>query len=127
MRFEAGADLPIVLVDTDALCQILDNLLDNAERHTRGCADRRVDLTAVRSTRGVEIRLRDSGPGVPPRLRRHLFEPFRRADGEGTGGLGLGLAISRALARAMGGELALEDTPSGATFVLTLSGSPRTE
>jgi len=120
VRFESDADLPTVIVDTDALCQILDNLLDNAERYTRGPHHRLVDLTLAATDDGVRLRLRDSGPGVPPRLRRHLFQPFRRADGDGTGGLGLGLAISRALARAMGGELELADDAPGATFLLTL-------
>jgi len=120
VRFGPASDLPNVMADTDALCQILDNLLDNAERHTRASALRVVDLILEPTDRGVRLRVRDSGPGVPVRMQRQLFQPFRRADGDGTGGLGLGLAISRALARAMGGELEIEDSTPGATFVLSL-------
>lgn len=120
VRFDPPTELPAVMIDTDALCQILDNLLDNAERHTRGSDRRSVELSVEPTDHSVRLRVHDSGPGIPGRLRRHLFQPFRRADSDGTGGLGLGLAISRALARAMGGELDLEEATAGASFVLRL-------
>jgi signal transduction histidine kinase len=117
------ADLPPALFDPDALCQILDNLLDNAEKYSRGSPVRSVAVTAARSAAGgVEVRVSDSGPGVPRRLRRTLFRPFHRPDdGDAPAGLGLGLALARSLAQAQGGDLALADsTGGGATFVLTL-------
>jgi signal transduction histidine kinase len=122
LEVDIDEPLPEVLLDPDAVCQILDNLLENAERHTR---DRtlRVARVAARSTGdGVDVVVTDTGDGVPRSIARHLFDPFRRADSSGTGGLGLGLAISRALARSMGGDLVLEDRGegTGATFVLSL-------
>lgn len=118
-------DLPVVSFDEDALAQILDNLLDNADKYTRGRSERRAVVT-VRSAGqdGVAITVCDNGPGVPPAARRDLFEPFRRPDDDDApAGLGLGLALARSLARAQGGELELDRSSGpGACFRLTLSG-----
>jgi signal transduction histidine kinase len=122
VRVQIDADLPRALFDHDALCQILDNLLDNAEKYSRGSPVRSVAVTAARAAAGVEVRVTDSGPGVPRRIRRTLFRPFHRPDdGDAPAGLGLGLALARSLAQAQGGDLALAETHGGgATFVLTL-------
>ena len=114
--------LPPVVFDDDALSQILDNLLDNAEKHTRSTPDREVRVSAELHANEVQISIADNGPGIPRQQRRGLFKPFDRPDGsDGTPGLGLGLALARSLARAQGGELELapSDGP-GATFNLTL-------
>lgn len=125
LRVRIGADLPRALFDRDALCQILDNLLDNAEKYSRGSALRTVTVTATRGGNGdVEVTVSDSGPGIPRRMRHALFRPFRRPeDGDAPAGLGLGLALARSLARAQGGDLRLADAApgEGATFVLTLA------
>ena len=123
VRVQINADLPRALFDHDALCQILDNLLDNAEKYSRGSTARSVTVTAARAADGVEVRVADSGPGVSRRLRRALFRPFSRPDDrDAPAGLGLGLALARSLAQAQGGDLVLADTPGGgATFVLTLA------
>ncbi len=108
--------------DDDATGQILDNLLDNAEKHTRGMTGRtiRVGLSEAASIFRVEVA--DNGPGIPRNARRSLFKPFNRpASADGTAGLGLGLALARSLARAQGGDLALDPHHTvGATFVLTV-------
>ena len=63
----------------------------------------------------------DRGPGVPAELRQKVFEPFERFDPHSGLGTGLGLPVSRRLAEALGGTLAVEDTPGGgATFILKL-------
>ncbi len=114
--------LPPVLFDDDALWQILDNLLDNAEKHTRSTPNRKVRVSAELSANKALITVADNGPGIPRHQRRSLFKPFERPDGsDGTPGLGLGLALARSLARAQGGELEVagNDGP-GATFNLTL-------
>ena len=91
----------------------------------RGALQRRLGLTVNLRDRNVEFRVRDHGPGLAEPARRKLFRPFSKSDVEAARsapGLGLGLALSRELARSEGGELALESTgPEGTTFVLTLS------
>lgn len=122
VELEIAPDLPTAVFDADALDQILDNLLDNAEKHTRGVEDRRVKVTATHDDDQLRIEVADNGPGVPRSQRRTMFRPFDRAeDAVGRPGLGLGLAVARSLARAQGGELELASTGRpGATFVLTL-------
>lgn len=123
----AGADVTVSVpgeglearFDADALHQILHNLLDNAERYGRGSADRAIRVAARRTERGVEVTVRDGGPGIPAARRRRLFVPFAEAAGGdgGSGGLGLGLALVRALVRAQNGDVRLEDGEGGGTRV----------
>jgi signal transduction histidine kinase len=72
----------------------------------------------------LRLSVRDHGPGVPPPVARRIFRPFERGARDETDavrGLGLGLALSRGLARDLGGDLTLEAPPDGgACFVLTL-------
>ncbi|MEI7446587.1 MAG: ATP-binding protein [Burkholderiales bacterium] len=94
-----------------ALGRIVANLVENARRYAGGPDDRvRVEVAARRSGRGLEIVVRDHGPGVPPDQIERLTRPFTRLDAERNrhGGSGLGLAIVARLARRHGGSLALE-------------------
>ena len=111
-----------VTADPDQLHRILVNLLRNA-REAIEAADKPQPgrVTASYERRGDDsvIRLSDNGPGVPERAIPALFKPF--AGSARAGGAGLGLAISRELAQAHGGDLVLIGTgPHGATFELTL-------
>ncbi|HEY0193296.1 MAG TPA: HAMP domain-containing sensor histidine kinase [Kofleriaceae bacterium] len=106
--------------DRDALARIIGNLLDNAEKYSRQADDRTITLAARAAGAHVEIAVTDHGPGVAPGAR--LFRAFARGvSPDGPAGLGLGLALSQSLARAMGGELGHRASPRGATFVLTLA------
>jgi len=107
--------------DRDALARIVGNLLDNAEKYGRASGDRTITLSARATAGRVELVVSDHGPGIAPPARARLFQPFARGvTGDGPAGLGLGLALSQSLARAMGGDLAYRASPEGAMFVLTL-------
>ncbi|HWH31915.1 MAG TPA: PAS domain S-box protein [Egibacteraceae bacterium] len=99
--------------------QILTNLLSNAAKFSPPGSRIEVEVASVDGM--AELRVRDSGPGIPPERRPLLFRPFERLGAPGKGA-GLGLYISRGLAEAHGGSLRLgEDTPDGlTTFVLRL-------
>jgi signal transduction histidine kinase len=122
VEIDVEEDLPAALFDADALGQIIDNLLDNAEKHTREVEDRRVSVTLASDENQVRVQVADNGPGIPRGQRRILFRPFDRSEeAVGRPGLGLGLAVARSFARAQGGELELDaDFTEGARFVLTL-------
>ncbi len=109
--------------DRDALAQILRNLLDNAEKYTRGTADRRVRVTVAERHGVPSCTVTDNGPGVAPDARGRLFRAFERTrDPDAPAGLGLGLALVRVLAQAQGGTIECETTPGGgAAFTLTFA------
>lgn len=113
-----GADGVVAMVQPHHLDQMLANLLGNAVKYA-GRADE-VRVTTTDST--VTLSIADQGPGVPPELRPRLFERFSRADdARDRPGTGLGLFITRELARANGGDVVHRDgTPHGAVFELTL-------
>jgi signal transduction histidine kinase len=90
--------------DERRLRRLAENLLENASRHARG----RVRVAVAPDGRRVAFSVEDDGPGVPPALRERIFERFVRADDDERGS-GLGLAICRAIARAHGGDVVLED------------------
>ena len=101
--------------------QILRNLLSNALKFTH---TGEVALTVGRAREGVRFAVRDTGIGVPADKLELIFEPFHQADGTTVrkyGGTGLGLTISRELARVLGGTLRVESAPGrGSTFTLIL-------
>lgn len=102
-------DLPDVLADPPLLERVLVNLLANAQRHGGGVPL----LTGATIGPAVELRVVDTGPGIPVVDRERVLVPFQRLGDAATGGLGLGLALSRGLLEATGGVLELRDTPGG--------------
>jgi two-component system sensor histidine kinase KdpD len=114
------AALPDVLADPALVERILVNLVGNALRH--GASGRPPLVSASAIAERVELRVVDRGPGIPAGARDRVFAPFQRlGDRDNQTGLGLGLALARGLAEAMGGGLTPEDTPGGGlTMVLTL-------
>lgn len=105
-------------LDPVRIRQILTNLLSNAAKFSRGKEE---VLIAVDATPNFfRICVTDSGPGVPPEGRARLFKKFSRLQ-RSVGGMGLGLYISRGIARAHGGDLSFEEPEEGgSTFVLSL-------
>ncbi len=117
-------DLPPIVTDPLRVRQIVGNLLDNALRWTP--ADGRVLLEAAAGDDGnLRVAVSDTGPGVPEDMRETIFEPFHSSETPGGSfGHGLGLAISRQLARALGGDLTVsERSGGGSRFELLLAGS----
>ena len=107
-------NLPPVRFDRDAVAEILQNLLDNAEKYSRGSADRAIRVTLVRDDNEVALAVADHGSGVSVAVRRRLFQPFARGSGvDSPAGLGLGLALVQALARAQGAQVSCDDAPGG--------------
>ncbi|MBN9681025.1 MULTISPECIES: sensor histidine kinase [unclassified Corallococcus] len=116
------ADQPVVaLADRPRVEQVLMNLLTNAMKYAPGLP---VELYVERDAEKAIIAVRDWGPGIPPEARERVFERFARNTGEhARASLGLGLYISRQLARAHGGDLLVETPPEGgpgSRFVLHL-------
>jgi two-component system sensor histidine kinase KdpD len=111
----------LISADPVLLETLLFNLLENAIKYTP--ADSRISIAARRSRDAIELFVVDDGPGFPPDVNpASLFDKFQRGRIEGTqGGVGLGLAICRAIALAHGGEIRAERIPAGgALFVVTL-------
>jgi len=90
---------------------VVKNLVDNAIRYTP--ANGRVDLSVTASDGHVEVRVQDTGPGIPPHERSRVFDPFYRALGTEQFGAGLGLSIVRTIAEKLGAtvQLAYADEP----------------
>jgi signal transduction histidine kinase len=110
----------IVRADADRLQQVLINLLTNAAKFTPPGG--RITVSCEATEKQVRVAVSDTGRGIPATDIHRIFEPFVQVDRDPAHkGLGLGLAISRELARAMGGDLtAQSEYGAGATFVLTL-------
>jgi signal transduction histidine kinase len=113
-----------VLADAAAVEQILFNLVDNACKYAAAATDRTLHLNVEAVADQIRLRLRDHGPGIAAPVRKRLFQPFHKSAPDAAHtvpGVGLGLALSRRLARALGGDLRLDDqVVNGAGFVLTL-------
>jgi signal transduction histidine kinase len=113
-----------IQTDADRVRQILVNLLSNAVKFTPSGGEVTVLARELRrrdgNVHGLELRVRDTGPGIAPEDQQRVFLEFEQVRGT-QGGTGLGLPISRKLARVLGGDLTLESRPGeGSTFVLRL-------
>jgi signal transduction histidine kinase len=105
---EVESDVDPVLMDTQAIGRVLNNLISNAIRHTpRG----RISVWVRRTTSGVEVTVSDTGEGIRAQDIPHIFERFYRGEksrNRGTGGAGLGLAIAHSIVHAHGGDIQVE-------------------
>ncbi|MET9906050.1 sensor histidine kinase KdpD [Streptomyces sp. NPDC006476] len=120
VELDVPETLPMVAVDPGLLERSVANLVENAVKYSPPGRPVLVGASAIADR--VEVRVVDRGPGVPDDGKERIFEPFQRyGDAPRGAGVGLGLAVARGFAEAMGGTLAAEDTPGGGlTMVLTL-------
>lgn len=124
---EIPSDLPLVRVDASLIDQVLANLLDNAARHTPPGTV--VRLRAKHLGSEIVVSVEDCGPGLDERDMERLFAKFGRGGKEAPGrGVGLGLAICRAIVTLHGGRIAAEPNPGGGLvfrFALPVEPAPR--
>ena len=122
VTIEARVAPAAALADADLLRRVLTNLVENAVRHAP--AHSTIAVTAAEEEGGViELRVTDSGPGVPVSMREHVFDAFVQLEGDqlrAQGGRGLGLAFCKLAVLAHGGRIWVEDAGPGAAFCLRL-------
>ena len=116
--------LPQVMADPAITERVIGNLIGNALRYSPAAAPPR--LTARARGDRVELRVVDHGPGIPEADRKRIFLPFcRLGEADSRTGVGLGLAVCRGLAEAMGAAVEPEETPGGGlTMVVSLPAAP---
>jgi PAS domain S-box-containing protein len=111
VKFQPGPDLPPLLGDRIQLCQVVLNLMMNGlEAAAERAGDRWVLVQTNEAAGGVELRVEDSGKGIPERDLTRLFEPFFSTKPEG---LGMGLSITRTIVQAHGGKVWAENGARG--------------
>jgi len=122
LALEVQPEIPPLLADSRRLEQVFNNLLENASKYTEDGG--RISVKAVPVDGQVEVRIEDTGIGIPPADLSHIFERFYRADKARTrslGGTGLGLSIVKHLVQSHGGSVRAESTyGKGTAIVLRL-------
>ena len=128
---EIASDLPVLCVDVFKFGQVFNNLLENALKYTPSHGSIMISAARALATAGtpgtdVEIRVIDTGSGIPVADLPHVFERFYRADkarSRALGGTGLGLSIVKHIVQIHGGSVRVEsELGSGSTFILRLPG-----
>ena len=117
LNTEIAEDIPPVRMDTARILQVVDNLLENAVRHTPHGGEVTV-RAGMLSTDEVFVAVEDTGEGIPDDVIEMVFDRFRRADparARATGGAGLGLAIAKNLVKAHGGRIEADSRQGGGT------------
>ncbi|HET7614837.1 MAG TPA: HAMP domain-containing sensor histidine kinase [Gemmatimonadaceae bacterium] len=128
----AEPDLPVIETSVGRVRQIASNLLSNAIKYTGDGsvtlrAGRRTDCRPLETGECVVLEVIDTGPGIPADRQEFIFQEFSRIGDDSKPGAGLGLAISRLLAQALGGQISVESAPGrGSTFTLWLPLHPPT-
>jgi PAS domain S-box-containing protein len=111
-------DLPEVMVDRSQIERVLANLVVNAIRYTK---QGEIKISAEPRNQYVAISVSDTGTGIPQEYLSHIFDKFVQVPGAATGGAGLGLAISRLIVEAHGGQIGVQsELGRGSTFTFTL-------
>jgi len=120
VELELDETLPRVRADAALLERVVANVVENALAWSP--PDARVRVEGLAAHDRVDVLVVDRGPGIPLVLRDDVFRPFQRLGDRSNGsGVGLGLAVARGFVEAMGGRIAVEDTPGGGvTMVISL-------
>ena len=119
VRVTSPRDLPLLQFDSVLIERVLCNLLENAAKYAP--ADSPIDIAARDTGDHVEVSVRDYGAGVPKSQRKSIFEMFVRGTRESNkAGVGMGLAICRAIVESHGGTIDVENATPGARFTFTL-------
>ena len=115
LRLMCPENAPVLLADRVRIMQVFSNLIGNAIKFTPPGGE--IVVRAERVADKVRFSVSDNGPGIPPEQRERIFERLWQADHKDGRGLGLGLAIAKAIVTAHGERIGLEpETTSGATF-----------
>jgi len=128
MHVDLPHEFPAIETDVARVRQVLGNLVSNAIKYTPAG---KVEITMgvndnpASSARCVAVNVSDTGPGIPEEKRHLVFQEFVRLQPETTAGAGIGLTISRRVARALGGDITFRsETGNGTTFTLWLPPPP---
>lgn len=116
LSIDTEVELPDVLTDPALLERIVENLVRNALDHSP--PENPVRVTAGVVGNRIDLRIIDRGPGIDPDTRLIIFEPYRTLDDSHMAGVGLGLAVAKGLADALGHQITIDDTPGGGTTMI---------
>lgn len=103
--------------------QVVFNFVDNACKYAATAKNRNIEVSATQSGSWLDIKVRDHGPGIDPKFRSRMFQPFCKSDLEAANsapGVGLGLALCQRMARSLRGKILMNDSDDGAEFVLRI-------
>jgi two-component system, NtrC family, sensor histidine kinase KinB len=115
---EAPFDLPSIKADRSQVERVLSNLVVNALRYTK---HGEIKISAQLRGNSIAVSVSDTGSGIPQEYLPHIFDKFVQVPGAATGGAGLGLAISRLIVEAHGGQISVQsEQDKGSTFTFTL-------
>ncbi len=125
IRLNLDDSLPTINMDRDHITQIIINMALNAAQAMKGSGT--LEITTAFKNGRIEIRLSDSGPGIPDEIKDRIFDPFftTKSVGEGTG---LGLSICQKIVESYDGFITFENLPDqGAAFIISLPAAPHKE
>ena len=122
LQLEAPATLPNVYTDPDKISLVIQNLMDNAIKYTKGKGE--VKISLAEEKKFIKMTIRDTGVGIPKNQQKHIFQKFFRSDNimkHQTIGTGLGLFIAKAVIEQSNGRVWFEsEEGKGTTFYFTL-------
>lgn len=118
LQVDVPTELPPVLADRSQIERVMANLVINATRYTR---QGEIKVSAEQRGHSIAVSVSDTGAGIPQEYLPHVFDKFVQVPGAATGGAGLGLAISRLIVEAHGGQISVQsELGHGSTFTFTL-------